>query len=153
ADEWQRAPPRTRSIVGEYILGLARAVEAQVATGAPEAEGSGDERIRVALRDPLGRHDAAAELTAAHALHLGGDVGDGSDQDQPRHAPIPGLGDVMERLVGPGRVPGEDDGPIARFAREPDHRADVLHAVAEALEGGADQLPSVTGDDVVPARV
>src|SRR2546425_3577688 len=142
---------RAWAVVGEYVFGLARPIQAEVTPGAPEAPGARDERLRVSTRDPLRERDPPSKFAAPDSLHLSRDVGDRPEEDQPNHAPIAGAGRVVEHLVGAGGVPGKDDTAVAALDGKGDHRSDVLDALAEPLEGRAGEVLAPAGDDIVAA--
>src|SRR5437773_7014305 len=140
-------------VVGEYVFGLARPIQAEVTPGAPEAPGARDERLRISTRDPLRERDPPSKFAAPDSLHLSRNVGDRPEEDQPNHAPIAGAGRVVEHLVGAGGVPGKDDTAVAALDGKGDHRSDVLDALAEPLEGRAGEVLAPAGDDIVAAVV
>src|SRR5438105_4123992 len=92
ADHSERGPASVRPVVGEYVFGLTRAVQAEVTPGAPEAPGARDERLGIPARDPLRERDPTSKLAAADSPRLCCDVGDGPEQDQPHHAAVAGAG-------------------------------------------------------------
>ena len=77
----------------------------------------------------------------------------GPSRASPAHPPVPGARDVVEHLVGAGGVPGEDHAAEAAPPDEGDHRAQVLDALAEALEGRAGEVGAPAGHHVVTPGV
>src|SRR5262249_29682990 len=137
----------------EHVLVGAGPVQAEVAAGAPETPRPPGEGLRGAPGDPPGGGDTPAGGGGTPPPRPRRPAGDPAPHGAARPAPRPGPGRVVQHLVGAGGVTGQDDAAKPALSREGHHGPEVVHAIAEALEGRAGEPSAPAGDDVVPARV